>query len=229
MNKLIVGCPNKNDLVYLKMMLDSLFNTTKSFDMVVVVDGGSTDGSKEFLEYLSKVNEKVELVNIKGLGPLEAYNKLFEIALERGCDLLLTQTDVIFYKKLRNDWLEEMKFIAYEDDNIGAVIPFNGGNISGPDYIDKFCWLGGWCTFIKHEVIKKLKGYDTEFPTGQYGVDIDFTYRLLKENYIIQFFNYFVDHHMLNSRIHDAHPDTEKHKEDCAIYFRKKWKLGEFK
>lgn len=224
---LIIGCPVKNDLNCMRAMMISLFDSTQSFDKLVFVDGGSTDGTIEYLTYVSKVDPRVQLITLNSKTPLEAYNFLFNMAETAGSDLLLTQTDVIYFRLYNRDWLKEMQLIV-RNEEIGAVTTLNGGGVSGSDYIDGFRWLGGWCTYLPFRTLK-LGGYDDSFPEGKYGVDIDHTYRILKSGLKIFYHNYFVDHHMANSREHDNHPDTEKHKQECAKYFRQKFKLGEYK
>lgn len=225
---IIVGCPCRNDLNCTQMMVNSLFNSTQSFDELVFVDGDSTDGTKEYLNYLSKVNTKIKIIEANTKTPLEAYNILFDYAKNKEADLLLTQTDVVFTRLFRRDWLLEMHNICKDDENVGAVVPYNGTGISGSDYIDGFKWLGGWCTYIPFRILEKIGGYDSNFPNG-FGVDIDYTMKIIKLNKKMAMTDYFVDHHMANSREHDNHPDTEQMKQDSAKYFRQKWKLGEFR
>ena len=223
MNKVIIGCPVRNDFNSLKLMLNSLIESTNSFDKIVFVDGNSSDGTLEYLRYLDKLDPRIELIEANTKTPLEAYNLIFKYALENKADLLLTQTDVVFPKLYNRDWLKEMSLVS-ESEGIGAVTTYNGYGISGPDYIDGLRWLGGWCTYISLKALEKLKGYDDSFPNG-YGVDVDFTYRLLKEGFDVRLINYFVDHHMANSREHDRDPNTEQMKQDSSIYFKKKWSL----
>ena len=220
---IIIGCPVKNDLKCMQLMINSLFNSTQCFDKLVFADGDSTDGTKEYLTYLSKVEPKIQLINLNSKTPLEAYNYLFELALNYEADLLLTQTDVIFPKLYNRDWLDEMQQIA-KKESVGAVTCYNGGGVSGVDYIDGFRWLGGWCSYYPFRTIRYIGGYDKNF-AGGYGVDIDHTYRIVNAKLQIITINYFVDHHMANSREHDRNPNTEQMKKEAGIYFKKKWNL----
>ena|SRR3990167_5753694 len=222
----IIGIPIRNDFDSFKIMINSLINSTDAFDKVVIIESESTDGSKEFSDLFAKINSKFEVIHTLKEGPLKAYNKLFDIAKKRKCDLLLTQSDVIFPKCYNRDWLMEMKYFA-QINNIGAVTTWNGGGISGTDYIDKLYWLGGWCTYYPLRTIERIGRYDESFPNG-YGVDIDYSYRIKLAKLIIIQINYWVDHHMANSREHDKDINTEQMKQDSAKYFRHKYKLGEF-
>jgi hypothetical protein len=219
MNKLIIGCPSKNDTETLIPMLVSLFNSTKEIDKVIIVNGGSKIELGTFFEGLP-----IEILDIETKTPLDAYNKLFEIARVEESDLLLTQTDVIFPKLYNRDWLMEMRLIGQEE-SVGAVTTWNGGKYSGPDYIDGFYWLGGWCTYYPYRTIKLIGGYDKSFPNG-YGVDIDHTYRLRLNGLSVVRIDYWVDHHMANNREHDNDPKAEEMKKESSLYFKKKWGLA---
>lgn len=223
MNKLIVGVPVKDDLSSMQLMINSLLNSTKAFDYLYFVDGGSNDGTQEWLDCLAKMDKRIKVFKLHTKTPLEAYNFLFEYAKNEGADLFITQTDVIFPKCLGRDWLAEMRQIAMHD-NIGAVTTLNGGGTSGPDYLDKFLWLGGWATYYPFRTIEAIGGYDANFPNG-FGVDIDHSYRLYKAGLKIVYWNYWVDHHQMNSREHDRDANSEQMKQASAKFFREKHKL----
>ena len=226
-NKLIIGVPIKEkDYKSFYDMLVSIKESVKddTYDRIVIVDGGDMEKTKLVL---SLIDMKFELVKNPGAGPLEAYNYLFDLAKKEGSDLFLTQTDVLFPKLYKQDWLDLMKEQS-QKEIIGAVTCINGGGISGEDYYDGLEWLGGWCSYYSHKLIEKIGGYDENFPDPQYGVDIDHTYRIYKAGLKISRFNYWVHHHLKNDRQHDRHPDTKRHKEECARFFRQKWGLGEF-
>ncbi len=220
-NKLIVGCPVKNDLESLTAMIESLTDSTEAFLKIVFIIGKDTN--KETLDWLENPlrPKYIEVINAQTETPLEAYNLLFQIAKEERTDLLVTQTDVLFTKLYKRDWLQIMKDLA-QDERVGAIIPINGGGIAGPDYIDKFEWLGGWCTYYPFKTLEKIGGYDDNFPNG-YGVDIDHTYRISLEQLSIYKVNYWVDHHMMNEREHDNDIKTEEMKKESSLFFKKKW------
>ncbi len=214
----MVGCPVLNDLDSLKQMYYSLISSTTAFDQLVFVVGKGCN--QETINFLESTGE--EIIG-QTQTPLEAYNKLFDLAVEREMDLFVTQTDVLFPKLYKRDWLEHMKSIA-TDERVGAITSQNGGKYSGPDYVDGFYWLGGWCTYYPLRALKKIGGYDKDFPNG-FGVDIDHSYRLNKTGLMIVKMDYWVDHHMQNERLHDNDPNTEQMKKDSSKYFKTKWKL----
>lgn len=224
---LMVGCPVKNDLESLKEMVKSLYASTEAvYSLVFVIGKGC---NQETIDYLQNIPTKkditVAILNDPKNGtpsPLEAYNMLFDFAKENNTDLLLTQTDVTFPKLYQRDWLKHMEEIA-KVDHIGAIIPINGGGISGKDYVKGLYWVGGWCTYIPHKTLNQGIRFDDTFPNG-YGVDIDFTYQFMQKGLRVAKFNYWVDHHKQNEREHDNDPDAEINKRESSIYFKRKWK-----
>ena len=219
MNKVIIGVPVRNDLDSLKEMIYSLKTTTNCYNEIIAVIG--KDCNQETIDYL--ISQGINVRNIQSPTPLEAYNYLFDLAKKERCDLFLTQTDVIFPKLYRRDWLNIMSQMA-QYDNIGAVTCINGGGQSGPDYINGFSWLGGWCVYYPLRTLDLIGGFDKDFPNGM-GVDIDHSYRIHKANLKIIVMNYWVDHHMMNERPHDRDPKAEENRRASSNYFKKKWGL----
>jgi GT2 family glycosyltransferase len=218
----IIGCPVHNDLEAFRNAISTFMNSTQADYKIVIIESESTDGTKEYCDELAK-NPKIEVIHTKREGPLKAYNQLFQIAKERGEDLLLIQTDVTFFKLYKRDWLNEMIEIA-KDERIGAVVTINYGGISGPDYLDGFKWIGGWCSYITNRAIQKVGGFDENYPKG-WGVDIDLTYAILNAGLHIFKLDYWVEHHMSNERLHDTQnfEENEKAKKEAGKYFRNKW------
>ena len=217
--KPIIGIPKKGDNESFYAMLDSLITSTDYFDEIVI----ATPDDIEFTH--PDFKHKIKFIKKDFKTPLEAYNCLFDYAKEKKKDLFLTQTDVLFPKLYKRDWLQIFSQIA-QDEGIGAVTSLNGGGISGSDYVEGMFWLGGWTTLIPYRTLVKVGKFDETFPLSAYGVDIDFSYRLQKSGLQIIRYNYWTDHHMMNERLHDNDPDTEIHKQECAKYFRKKWKIN---
>src|SRR3990167_9426196 len=206
---IIIGCPVKNDLESLKTMFRSLVRSTDYYDEIVFVIGNGTN--EETLQWLYGIEGwylRVKIVNAQCETPLEAYNMLFDYAIKQKSDLLITQTDVVFYKLYKRDWLQGMNYVSMLN-NVGAVTCLNGYGVSGKDYVDGFQWLGGHCSYYPFSTLEKVGGYDKNFPNG-FGVDIDHTYRIHKEGLTISVLPYFVDHHQMNSREHDADPKSEE-------------------
>ncbi|NVO02177.1 MAG: glycosyltransferase [Bacteroidetes bacterium] len=79
-----------NKLEYLKITLADLINNCKPDEEIVVVDGGSEDGSKEFLELLFKENKIQQFISEPDFGEAHGFNKGFLMA--KG-DLIKVITD----------------------------------------------------------------------------------------------------------------------------------------
>ena len=229
-DKIIIGVPVHNDLTYFKMMVESLFKSTDTHFLLLVIESESTDGSREYSDALNAIypSRDIEIIHTKKEGPLKAYNKLFDIATERKCNLLLTQTDVVFPRLVGRDWLNEFIYLGKKEE-IGAVVTLNGGGYSGPRYVKDFMWAGAWCTYIPYTTLKEIGKYDENFILGD-AVDIDWSYRISKAGKRIQIANYWVDHHWQTAHDNEAmpHEELERIKKANGVYFRKKHKLQEF-
>src|SRR3990167_4183677 len=176
--KVIIGIPIHNDLESLRENIKSIYNTTEFPFEIVLVESNSIDGCKDYCNYLSLIYPNIRHLEVNTKTPLEAYNYLFELAIKEEKDLLLSQTDIIYHKLYKNDWLKWLYTLSHVD-GVSISTSLNGGGFSGEDYIKGFYWVGGWCTYIPFKTLKELKGFDINFPNG-YGVDIDFSYRASK-------------------------------------------------
>ncbi len=219
---MIVGIPHYNNEDGLDRVLTSLINSTNSITKIIIINSG-----KPLTLNMQSID--VEVIQTPKRGPLDAYNRLFKIAKERKEDLFLTQTDVLFPKCHNRDWLAEMKTGANISD-CGMITCLGGGGQSGPEFINGYKWVGAWCTYIPYRTIKKIGGYDMNFPLG-WGVDIDYTYAVRQAGLKVYCINYWVDHrpNYEKGHIHEKVSDIEEKKKEAFLYMRKKWKIGEFK
>ena len=220
LEKPLIGIPIYQDHECFKAMLDSLINSTTWYEKIIIIE---SDGDTKFWDRILRNNIGIEIIHAKKEGPIKAYNKLFEIAKQENKDLFITQSDVLFPKLYERDWLKIMsQYANHPKGNIGIVIPRNGGGISGPDYLDGFHWAGGWATYISKKCWNIFEKYDESYPMG-YGVDIKMTYQIGKK-YQFAEIDYWVDHHMMNSREHDNSINAEKAKEEAGRKFREEFK-----
>ena len=226
---MIVGIPVYNDLEGLKYAFHTLLYSTMVRDKIILLESESTDGSAEFCDELGKFYDFVEVIHTKKEGPMKAYNRLFAIAKERKEDLFLTQTDVIFPRRYNMDWLQEMKRLAEERVDAGLITCYGGGGHSGPDFIDGFFWVGGWCTYVPYRTIEKLGGYDEKIPLG-WGCDIDYTYRVQQLGYKIYTINYWTDHHpnYVQGHEHEKVDNQAELVQEAYRYMREKHNVGEY-
>ena len=217
--KPIIGIPVFQDRECFEAMWHSLGQSTSWYDRIIIIE---SDGDKEYWDNFLKDTVGVEVISTPKNGPLKAYNQLFEIAKRENKDLFITQTDVLFPKLYKRDWLQQMSMFSQYPE-IGLVTPINGGGHSGPDYLEGLYWVGGWATYISKKCWEVFDGYDKNFIKG-WGVDIDMTYAI-SQKYKAYRMNYWCDHHQMNNRNHETSPTAEQEKQEAASYFRKKWGL----
>ncbi|MDY6986512.1 MAG: glycosyltransferase [Thermodesulfobacteriota bacterium] len=114
--------PAFNQLEYTKQCLEALFkNTPEEMYELIVVDNGSTDGTKEFLTTLRQ--RATVITNGENLGFARACNQGARAA--SGKYLLFLNNDTLPLPR----WLEEMVEVAEKDETVGIV----GSKLLFPD------------------------------------------------------------------------------------------------
>lgn len=237
--QLLIGLPCRNDLESLKAMIVSLFNSTSfPFELVIVIGEGTNQETLDYLNSEAQENryleegfstgiQQIRIVNQQTKTSLEAYNYLFDLATQEQKDLLITQTDVVFPRLYKRDWLANFYQIA-QFPYIGAVVPINGGGMSGTRYVNGFKWVGAWCTYFPYNTILSIGNFDEGYLIGD-GVDIDYSYRIYLAGLHVATTNYWVDHHMMNARSDEGkytYEQNEEFKKQNGEYFRKKFGLN---
>ena len=215
----IVMCTH-NGGEHIKHALKSIVDNTKYPYKLIIIESESTDGTDELVDIWAKQYQQVEVHHTKKEGLIKAMN--FGIRRAGELDVYITQDDVIIPKLYKRDWLDIL-VQSSKIDKCGIVTTIEGGGISGPDYIDGFRWVGTWSLFIPYLTRNKIGVFDEEFNPGC-GDDIDYTYRVIQAGLNVLEAPFWVDHH----RTGEHYNEDEQMKQDHALYFRKKHKLGEF-
>lgn len=114
----VVAILNHNGKDLLRECLDSLAVQTFTDFETLVIDNGSTDGSKELLATAYPWVKVLALE--KNLGFSAAYNVCMRDALERGFEFFILLNNDTWVSK---DFLAELLQAAQKDDRIGAVCP----------------------------------------------------------------------------------------------------------
>ncbi len=108
--------PNFNSFEYIKQFTESLFSTDYPNFEVIIVDDGSKDGTKEYLESFSKDEKRLRLVStLKKRGLTRSRNIAIEYA--RGEYISFVETDMLFEK----NWLSEAIKVLESDLTIGGI------------------------------------------------------------------------------------------------------------
>ena len=214
--------PVMNSGIHLKPAIDSLLRTTKEPFKLILVESESKDGTAELCDQYAQNNWNIEVIHTKREGITKAINKGIQKA-DSTSDILLTQDDVIWPQLYNRDWLLEMKMWAIKEE-VGMVIPINGGGISGPTYLNGFKFAGTWALYITRNLINKIGLLDENFSPGP-GDDICFSYRAWIAGFKVATANFWVDHHRQTENFNDHIEDV---KEKNATYFRKKYQLDNY-
>lgn len=200
----------KNEAHNINKLIDSLFSLDYPNYEIIIVDGGSTDGTFEIIDSLSQQN--IKILQIKDSTPAEGRNKGLEEA--NGEVIAFTDGDCI----VRKDWLKNaVKIFLERKENIGGVggpiLPYSGLtklsymilkslanpliNASSPTFSQNKTER-----YVKHipannavflkEAIEKAGRFS---PDLRFCEDVDLCYRIRKAGYKILFSpNVIVEH-----------------------------------
>lgn len=220
--------PTYNSNMSLVYTIKSLYDSTRVKFNLIIVDGGTTDETRKIISELSK-ETNVTIVKDNKEGVINAFNKGIQKSLENTDTkyILLTHDDVCFVRLHQKDWLHALLNVVRERGDDGLFSVVNGGGASNADYIERFRWFGTWFLLVPKKVFLDIGLFDEAFNPGN-GEDIEFCYRAHltgKQLYVI---DYWVDHHHSTEHHSDNSMDVEEVKKRNAIYFRKKYKVGEF-
>jgi len=188
--------PVLNQLRYTKMCLENIFRYTNGDFEIIVVNNGSKDGTKEYLEQ----NQKTRSIhNQENLGFARAINQ--GISMATGEYIVVLNNDCL----VSEEWLERMIWVAQEEKIgvVGVMSNFVGSSQlieadikkleAIPQFAQKVCLekhhcffyvkrVAGLCMLIKKEVIDKIGGFDPRFGIGSFEDD-DFCLRALLSGY----------------------------------------------
>jgi len=215
---LSICIPTYNRLPHLKRLISSIFSGFKDYPFeIIAADGGSTDGTIEYLKTL----DKTVLIEQKELkGSVKAYNECFKLAkydyiLWPADDFILIPSVIIKACNLMD-----------RNKKIGLVSPkmqeSTCGGLPGTELFITGLVLSKTHIFRK-SVLKEINYFDERFRT--YAVDDDSSLSVLNLGYSIIFTK---ETGIIHTRFKDElrkinvtskKKEYEKEKE----YFRKKW------
>ncbi len=222
--KLSIIIPTYNRLPHLKKCLDSIFTGFNDLDYeVIVVDGGSNDGS---IKYLKSLKDSIILIEQTELiGVVKTLNICFKIC--KGEYVFPVADDFIIYPNV----IENICCFMDEHSNMGLVGPKNQetkyNNLHNILNWGSPYWIFSPKTFIiRKSVLEEIGYFDEKFRT--YYIDVDFPLMVLICGYSICVSR---DVGVVHYRLHDQ--DNNKAKaansnpkllEEEYKYLQRKWK-----
>lgn len=193
---IIVLTWNRREII--KAFVESFLANTPPVCRLIIIDNGSTDGTKDYLLSLEDAEScafKI-IINRENRGFVGGMNQGIEIS--DAAYVCLANNDLIFTK----GWLEEIVSIFEKDGRIGILNP-NSNNLGAhPPHgmpIDDFGrklsgkykgvfvempFCIGFCMFIRREVIQKIGGLSEEFHPFFFE-DSDYSMKAKKAGYLI--------------------------------------------
>lgn len=199
--------PAYNAENHLQACLDALLQQTIHPEEIIVVDDGSTDGTRTIAESFSLVTYLTQ----KNQGPAKARNAGAKKA--SGDIILFIDSDCVPEK----NWLEEM-LKPFEDENVVGVqgayktkqksltarfdqldIEYRYERMKKKETID---WIGTYSAAYKRKVFLDARGFDETFPKAS-GEDSELSYRLAERGMILKFAPTAIVYH--------THPDSLIH------------------
>lgn len=196
----------KNSIEVLVNCIQSIQAYTKNYELILV-DGGSTDGSWEYMTAIKEQNPNVKLI------PADP-TKNRNFAQQNNVALPYVEGEYIIFLNsdtvVSRDWCVKMEahFHNVPLHNIGAVGPVcnmsNGRQMVGKQNADDWYqknrgrWshagvLYGWCMMFKKEVIDRIGGFDEQFVNAY--EDNDLSLRTQLEGYqMVIAYDTYIDH-----------------------------------
>lgn len=140
---------------------------------VIVVNDGSTDDTKKFLEFFSKGKSNMRIINQSNLGVCKARNNGIKVAKY---EIVVNMDHDCIPEK---DWLQKL-VNGFDSENVGVVSSYG--------------YYGGTSTAFRKELLSKVGGYDEDYK--YYREDTDLSFKIMDLGYSFKLVeaNYEHDH-----------------------------------
>ncbi|MBO8130497.1 MAG: glycosyltransferase [Candidatus Marinimicrobia bacterium] len=236
-----------NGIEYTKMFFKYLLKNTSGSYEVIVVDNGSSDGTREYLDYLSNNYSHVKVIlNNTNVGFSKGANQGLSFA--NGKYLMVINNDVL----VPPEWLEKMIKPFEIDESIGLVGPLTNW-ISGlqmvenvqyenPEDFEEYAMrisearkykytprrrIAGFAMMINRRLYDAIGGFDENFVGGNYEDD-DYCLRASKAGFKIVVAENVFMHHYGSATFKSNKINYEKSIEMNKEIFKKKWQDIDF-
>ncbi len=185
-----------NKLPYLKEVINSLVDNCKSDEEIIIIDGDSSDGTKDYLEYQYDEGKIHEYISEKDFGEAHGFNK--GLLLARGEIIkIITDDDVYDFELIQSckNYMLANQGIDILFANIGFInnsqlesdlvfaksyekwfYDWKAGNV-------KNCFLCGLSMFIRKKSLSNIGLFDTSFRH----IDFEYTVRLTSKKVNVAF------------------------------------------
>lgn len=230
--KLSVITLTYNKLEYTKKYIDSLYQYTNDFELILV-DNGSNDGTVAYIKSLPYTNIKT-VYNGTNLGFSEGNNQGIELA--EGEYIAFLNNDIL----LCPNWFEECENVFKKEKTAAFVSPYHLNphydKVNENNYLKHFknldfdslysksfdkCEFS--CVITKREIIDKLGIFDTNYSPAFFE-DNDFKYRAIEAGYDTYFITSACFFHFGSVTSEKLNHNFEKNKE----YYFSKHRFGEY-
>lgn len=225
MVKLSVIVLTYNNLKYTKKFVESLYNYTNDFELIVV-DNGSTDGTVEYLKTL----DIKRILNPENVGYSKGNNQGLELA--EGEYIAFLNNDIL----LSPNWFQKCEAV-FEKENAGFVSPVQLNprfdNVNDKNYLVRFKSNEGYhksfdncefaCCVTKRSVLDMIGNFDENF-TPAFWEDDDMKYRAIDAG----FDNYFVENSCFFHYGSVTSANFNKNFEKNRRYYYSKHRLAEY-
>jgi len=232
--------PTWNQLQYSQRCIESIRKHTHLPYELIVVDNGSTDGTRAWLESLSGVHL---IANETNLGYPKACNQGLRAA--KGENLLLLNNDTV----VTPGWLRRLLERLHSAEDVGIVGPLTnyavGEQRIEPPYrdlaqLDGFAWelgrrhrgasfatgmLVGFCLLMRRDVLDRIGLLDEGFGIGTFE-DTDLSFRATKEGYRLLVCQDAFVHHFGSRTISGNAVGVHELLEQNRLRFETKWGLA---
>ena len=238
-----------NQIKFTKLCLESILANTSLPIEIIVVDNGSTDGTKKYLESasgLNKPNASLCIIqNAYNLGFAAGNNR--GIAVAQGDYIVLMNNDVV----VTSGWLERLIECVENHPKAGIIGP-RSNYVSGPQLVREIGYntvnlqgletfakqfskknyrkssriirVVGFCMLIKRQVIEKIGGLDRRYGLGNFEDD-DFSLRAAISGFESWVAEDCFIHHFGSRTFAGSNIDYEKSLEKNWELFKEKWGL----